>query len=297
MPKIIQFLHTQVEATPLKNSNDMFISWNNNKKHRRKFICQNGKALINDIIVEKELVFWGEWEAQSSIKKLQNNTRRYPKFLNYPFIDLSVASKTHNTDPYIFGTNFRYIVCLQRYFVNILRKLDAGDIILFGSCIDKNFCLDTVFVISDKIIPYNQETIHKFKENSDTRGQFYEVSVVPMITKSKHSSKQDEEDNCKIDDQIYKLYFGVNYEQRENYNNIFSFVPVKVLDANNEFNYIFQQPIIDFSWIAKTKTQGINVYECGQDEIESFWNEVVKQVKAQGLELGISFKTPQLRNQ
>ena len=45
MPKIIQFLHTSVEATP-ENSNESVIEWNNNKDHRRKFILSKGNVSI-----------------------------------------------------------------------------------------------------------------------------------------------------------------------------------------------------------------------------------------------------------
>lgn len=70
MPTIVQFLHTAQEATP-NNESDNIIPWNNNDSHRRKFILSSGKyAGINNEQVESELVFWGEWEAQSEIVRV-----------------------------------------------------------------------------------------------------------------------------------------------------------------------------------------------------------------------------------
>ena len=87
--RIVQFHHTGKEAIPVDNSNKM--GWNNNVNHARKFIKSNG-TFINtngELVGDKELTFWGEWEAQSNFKRLNNNKLRYPKFLHTPYLDPS----------------------------------------------------------------------------------------------------------------------------------------------------------------------------------------------------------------
>lgn len=138
MPKIIQFLHTAQEATPI-NESDNIIPWNNNDTHRRKFILSEGKYVVsNDEQVERALVFWGEWEAQSEIERINIGNLNPPNYLNRPFINPTFPNRTHNTDPYVFGENFRYIICKQGYFHNVLTNLEPSSIILFGSSINKN---------------------------------------------------------------------------------------------------------------------------------------------------------------
>ena len=76
MPRIIQFLHTAVEATP-NEINDRIIPWNNHKDHRRKFILSQGRYVKDDNAENDDLTFWGEWEAQSNIEKLRNTKKTF----------------------------------------------------------------------------------------------------------------------------------------------------------------------------------------------------------------------------
>lgn len=39
----------------------------------------------------------------------------------------------HNTDPFVFGENFYYTNCKQQRFYRILRTLNNGSIIIYGS--------------------------------------------------------------------------------------------------------------------------------------------------------------------
>ena len=84
MPKIIQFLHTALEAGP-QSENDAFIPWNNYETHRRKFLKSPGKYINNQgSEIDGELTFWGEWEPQSQIIKLKNQQEIFPKIFEYP---------------------------------------------------------------------------------------------------------------------------------------------------------------------------------------------------------------------
>ena len=141
----LQFLHPGAEHDPTpKNSNS--ISWNT-KNHKRKFIKDPGQYLENNICKDSDLVFWGEWKPQSNV--LQNLTQidnTYPKYLYQPYYSiLSNEQGLQNTDPFVFGDQFHYVCCQQ--IRKSLRFLDRGSVILFGSCINKQFVLDTVFVV------------------------------------------------------------------------------------------------------------------------------------------------------
>lgn len=292
MPKIIQFLHTAQEATPI-NDLDNIIPWNNYDTHRRKFILSNGK-FVNDKneLEENELVFWGEWEAQSEIEKINNGNPNPPNFLNIPFINPAVPNRTHNTDPYVFGKNFRYIICKQGYFHNVLTNLEPNSIILFGSSINGDFCLDTLFVVSKEMSNYTINTIENlFPLNN--RGQYYHASVNPIYDEFEYNRNAQNEDFCRINDQrIYSYYKSVNFEERHNYNDVYSFVPCKLY---NQRNFTFRQPPIKLDFIKGNQKQGVNSKECTTDEIIKYWNDIVNQIKRNELIKGTYFKTPELK--
>lgn len=295
MPKIIQFLHTAVEAEPV-SVNDSIIPWNNHDSHRRKFLLSQGKYVANnEIESESKLVFWGEWEAQSDVVRISKSNNIPPRYLNTPFINPSVSNRTHNTDPNVFGTRFKYIICKQTFFHNLLTNLESKSIILFGSCINGNFCLDTVFVVSEIQNNYNLKTIERLFPR-EKRGQYYHASVNPIYDDTNYNQDINEEDSCRISDQNdYTYYESVDFTDKEKYNGIFSFVPCKQFDSEKQSNYIFRQPILNLDFIKGKQTQGINSKDCTESEIEDYWKEIARQVEECGLEKGTFFKTPERR--
>lgn len=294
MPRIIQFLHTAVEAIP-NEINDRIIPWNNHKDHRRKFILSEGKYIKGSKEENGDLTFWGEWEAQSNIERLQNTRSHLPILLNRPFLDPRVPSRTHNTDPYVFGQNFRYIVCKQGYS-EILRNLEPFSLILFGSSINKKFCLDTVFLVSKEIQKYSFNNI---EEVFSQRNQYYYASVNPLYDNTKFNYKVDKEDSCRIEtEKEYSFYKGVNYGKKDEYEGIYSFTPCKKYNSEKESDYIFKQPIIDLDFISGNQTQGLNACngrDFSKNEIVNYWNKIVEQIEEVGLLRGTNFKTPELK--
>jgi len=292
---IIQFPHPGVEAAPDVDSPNV-TAWNNGPFHKRKFIKQRGAIIEKGKVQEEELVFWGEWEAQSGVKEIKNSHRRLPRYLHTPFLNPSVPDKLHNTDPNVFGKRFRYIVCKQ-HNSPILRTLSPGSIVLFGSSINGEFGLDTVFVISDVFMGYNSTNIQMLKDHELTSGQYFYTSVLPMYEDT-NSTETDEEYNCRIRDGIeYRLYTGVTYEEREKYGGVYSFVPCKTFDSASESSYIFRQPKIELPGIISgSQTRGFKSTEVSLRESVSMWNQVKDQVENQKLNLGISFTNPPLRN-
>lgn len=296
MPKIIQFLHTAFEAIP-KNENDVSIPWNNFETHRRKFIKSPGKYVNEqELEIDEELSFWGEWEPQSQIIKMKNDKKYLPKYLNIPFINPSVPNRTHNTDPYVFGKHFKYIICKQRAFHKVLTNLEENSLILFGSCIDKKFCLDTLFVVSRTQINYNISTIENlFPINR--RGSYYHASVNPIYDDTNYNMNINEEDSCRIDEKFtYRFYESVDYIERDKYNGLYSFVPVKIYNQERESSYVFKQPAIHLDFIENMQTQGINSKTCYLNEITGYWEKIAEQIEEFGLKKGTWFKTPELVN-
>lgn len=305
---IIQFPHPGVEAKPA-NEHDNTIGWNNEATHRRKFLKSKGKLVTLDNLGQEQeiehgsLSFWGEWEAQSHITRLgvgmdgYLSNPRNPRFLNEPFLDISVADRAHNTDPYIFGNKFRYAVCRQRHCRNILPNLEAGSIILFGSSIGEQFRLDTVFVVSNNIKSFTRRDIED--ENStkfDRKTQYFHASLKPICG---NTFNDNDEGNAAAANDLntfrFRYYEGAMFPEREQYNGMYSFVPCKRIEnAGNLNEYAFVQPIINIEGIIQPlQNQGINstiVY--GLEGSFSIWQEVKKQVTAQGLLLGTWFATP-----
>jgi hypothetical protein len=293
MPTIVQFLHTSEEAKP-GNPHDTLIEWNNNDTHRRKFIVSEGRWVKPDGEEEGcKLNFWGEWEAQSNIIPIKKGNLKPPNYFNFPYLNPSITNKTHNTDPNVFGRNFKYVICKQATFHNILTHLKPNSIILFGSCINDKFCLDTVFVVSDKIVNYDLLSIERiFKE----RGIYYYASIFPIYGNTNYNLTVAKQESCRIENQntIYTYYESVSYLERDRFNNMYSYVPCKVYEPEKWMNSLFIQPEIDLDFIKHKQTQGINSKECTIDEIISYWKEIDQQIDKKKLIKGTYFKNPPL---
>jgi hypothetical protein len=273
MPSIIQFLHTAEEASP-SSINSNIIQWNNSKNHKRKFILSKGKHIIDNMLKEDKLVFWGEWEAQSKIIKLKNQLPYLPKYLNQPFLDNSFENKIHNTDPYVFGKHFKYLICQQKTN-ELLRKLEPYSMILFGSNINNKFCLDTIFIVSDNSKTYKTNSLESV---FNYKNQYYYASVQQLENNRNNTE--------------YRFYKGVQYDNRRKYSGIYSFVPSKIYTPNSEHAYIFKQPEINLDIINHKLTKGINSSNnrnFTRKEIAHYWNEIAKQIEELSLLRGVEF--------
>lgn len=290
---IVQFLHTGKE--PSINENSKSLAWNNNANHARKFIKSNGIYIgkKGEVVENTDLTFWGEWEAQSEFDSLKNDKQYYPKHLHKPYIDPSEPHRVHNTDPYIFGSCFRYIICMQPTFHKTLSNLKENSIILFGSSINKEFCLDTVFVVSKTMQKYTFANANEtFGEN---KGQYYHASVLPLCG-TLRGEIADEVKSCGAGstEKEYTYYEGVTHENKNEYKNIYSFSPCKNYNQEKESSYVFKQPKIDLDVINHNKSQGVKSTACSLDEITHYWNEISLQIENQNLLKGVHFNSPKL---
>ena len=295
MPKIIQFLHPSQEALPI-NVDDKIIQWNNFVTHRRKFLLSSGEYINhNGELKVDDLTFWGEWEPQSEIIKITNPKPYFPNYLNLPYLDPSVPERTHTTDPYVFGQNFKYFICRQHSNRHILKNIEPDSIILFGSSINFKFCLDTLFVVSKNRIKYSSKNMNEMFP-IDKRGQFYYACIDPIFGNSLCNPEVEEEDNCRANkNEEFVCYESLNFDEVKQDGKIYSFVPSKLYDKDNIRNSVFGQPEIKLDFIQSAQTMGINSKECTIEEIQEYWNEIAKQIENQNLLKGTKFKTPPMR--
>lgn len=232
MPTIIQFFHPGSEHGH-DRGNKYHKSWNEDG-HRRKFISATGDYIGTDnkLNTNKEIMFWGEWEPDSKVKEFYeyDNIGKLPRFLHFPYIRSKLpipnpqpCNKKHwqNTDPFVFGDNFKYAICLQgrKYCDYRICNLEAGTIIIFGSLFkgENGICrlmkVDTVFVVSNETIDRNALFIMKNDNLSENDKLYFKISF-----RMAFPSNEDYPN-------INKIYSGVKYEDREKYNGLFSFVP------------------------------------------------------------------------
>ena len=141
-------------------------AWNVSDRHRRKYLIaptrfaipvgSNGRFMLRDA---HEATFWGEWEPPSDAVALGDALPGAAKFCHRPLLELPAPPRSQNTDPWVFGKTMRYSICLQAS-APILRELDPGDLVLFGSvqkgAEEWDFALDTVFVVDERY-PYSKD--------------------------------------------------------------------------------------------------------------------------------------------
>ena len=129
---LVQFTHPGKEHEP---DDGLLKRWNKRPRpHKRKFLKQNGRYLAGGKVAEGKVLFWGEWEPESTVeRKIDEPILRGPRFIYEPYYVVPRSyNGLENTDPFVFGEQFHYTVCKQRTFTQ-LRHLLPGSVILFGS--------------------------------------------------------------------------------------------------------------------------------------------------------------------
>lgn len=253
----------------------------NVRTHGRKFMKVAGRWREDGEISRQEqqadLMFWGEWEPESlTIRRFPRSTSGMPLFLQLPFWVPPPAHKwRQNTDPYIFGTRFRYSNCLQNSKKGPLRtqRLAAGSIILFGSTLFGEFVLDTVFVVaSGQTMAYDLlPSLHK-----DDITFHAVVAEVLYRTPGQRTLR-------------HRLYSGAT--PATPINGMFSFFPCLPYD---EVSHGFARPRISLpGFVNPKKRQGAKFKPIvSLDEGRQVWKHVVEQVRKQDLLIGVYAETP-----
>jgi hypothetical protein len=273
----VQFIHPGGEHRP---DPDGMKSWNCGS-HRRKFLTSRGRYSDDSHVQEGEIVFWGEWEAESRVvKRYDEPVPDGPHFLYEPFfVEPEEYEDRQNTDPFVFGDQFHYTGCLQhtRRGETQLRRLTPGSVVLFGSCVRKSrFVIDTVIVVANYIDHSAQD--YRDKVTGAVSSTYFRVTVAPWYGNLSATSRQ-----------VHRLYFGATYER--NVEGMFSFFPCRPRDkAPNGFA---RPEIFIPDRITRNLTQGKKIARLTSGpQAKNLRDKVVTQVLKQGLLLGLRAELP-----
>jgi len=305
MPSIVQFYHPGSEHGHdfIQKNNKYYKKWNKGE-HKRKFIINNGNFIENGKKNDGKMLFWCEWEPTSlveslNVPKITLSHEKFPEYLHYPFlpsigrINEFQEKNYQNTDPFIFGDSFKYSICRQDS-CTLLKDLEKGSLIIFGSHVNKRFVIDTIFVVLESI-KYNSA----LDKELEKYGLYTEI-VMKMACMEK--LKQDNNLNR-------TLYIGATYEK--SINGMFSFVPAKKYEGkklgfsrivmpdefyevkNNRINKYFSNWKINYknSPIYEGKNTGIKETYTTIDEIKYFWNFLSDFISKDFI-LGYNFEMP-----
>jgi hypothetical protein len=274
--RLVQFIHPGGEHEP-DDGNEKH--WNTGE-HKRKFLRNRGQYVSGDApdhLVTDDLLFWGEWEPESTvIRRIGNPVEHGPHYIYEPYYGAVPTTWAQNTDPFVFGDSFLYSNCKQTttHGLTQLAMLGQGSVILFGSCIARSrFVVDTVFVVDRwvKFYPPNYE-MEVAEHISKT---FADVTLSRI---AHHTATP------------FTLYFGATHAHRVG--EMFSFFPC-VPDGQDERG--FARPTIELpGQITNNLSQGKKMtIQADLPAMKACWDEVVRQVTKEGLMLGVTAEVPE----
>jgi len=238
--------------------------WNDELKHYRKFIKCGGQYLtdLNSKPLSSPLYFWGEWEGHSIFTPLESEK---PNGIHEPFHSFGNIGRM-NTDPYVYGTDFKYATCSQ---TGKLKDLSPDSLVFFGTTTDKGFELDTVFVVK------SHETAESvFKTSAAAYSDTYKGQTLARLGETYLGPNYST---------YKKIYRSLTWWDNQSY---FSFVPCRM-------NYLKQPskvvlPIPPFS----RQKVGHPYSHLDRYDHNSLWESVVDEILNQGFFLGILLTEP-----
>ncbi len=253
--------------------------WNNDI-HYRKFI-QHDSYFVNGLgdlsPTQEALYFWGEWEGYSFFKPFSKTDYRILPNGLHKLFHSTVIRGLQNTDPYIYGEDFKYCVCKQK---GQLTSLVLDDLILFGTVLPKlgRFYIDTVFVIKSHDISSNVQMTsgaqysQVYKE--ETLEQLNEYLKTPTFTNNN------------------RVYHSKTWWDDKDY---FSFVPCKLSYDNIGFERLFIELSNQTFQLSSNPTGKSFLSNCPLST-KDLWKEIVRISIEQGFVLGIKFDEPIFNN-
>ncbi|MGH9227957.1 MAG: hypothetical protein ACRD07_04345 [Acidimicrobiales bacterium] len=261
----------------------------NTGPHRRKFLLSPGRFLADAVRQrEDELVFWGEWEAQSRIVARWRAQPGLPTVLHAPWwAPPELDGERQNTDPWVFGDHFLYSNCKQHTNnkpdrrASALQRLPVGSMILFGSGRGTRFVIDTVFVVGTVVGTFEPLAA---VDHLPVDEAFTTCTLEPLAGYAPHVAAS-----------TYTLYAGATIDDRVD--GMFSFVPCRVYrDAQARF----ARPAIDLPGAVNPANGRSPRGATAGDrrpigEVVAAWHAVAEQVRHADLHLGIRFETPPRR--
>jgi hypothetical protein len=209
-----------------------------------------------------------------------------PRFIYEPYYVVPKSyDELQNTDPFVFGDEFHYTLCRQSRAR--LRHLSPGSVILFGSCKNHAFVLDTVFVV-DRWIDHTRSNYRSVLAGKISQ-VYQEVTISPMYQEPCATSK-----SCAPAGSLetWRLYFGASYDKP--LRDMYSFFPCQLYDAKSTG---FVRPRVSLPGVITDKlNMGVKLtyLEC-LDDMKLIWGKVVKQVEEQGSAFGVYAEMPERR--
>ena len=251
------------------------MDWNRGE-HARKFLRSEARYLHAGTERSGPIAFWLELEPQSRVVRTFPRDGVGPRWLHEPEWQVPRhLSLLRNTDPMVFGERFLYSNCRQMRNRK-LRELAPGSLILFGSKVRSEFVLDTAFVVG------SSELYGRHSANSISVEPFVRAVVFdPLARERGLREDQSPED-------LFRLYRSRTYDERPG--GPYSFVPCRPDGPNAAF----ARPAIrlDTRWIEPNLAMGAKATEASAAEIVELWDQVVQQVRAQGLARAVHLDAP-----
>jgi hypothetical protein len=189
-----------------------------------------------------------------------------------------------NTDPFVFDGPFIYCICQQPARPS-LRKLAHGDIILFGSHLEGEFLLDTVFVVSSSE-PYRPGA----QVPASAPGSFRAATDWPLSGGIRTGGCAGAVAPCATSETL-TFYQGATVDRRVR--GMFSFAPAIITsDSVRSFRRRSLKPIGALAnCISPGLSQGLKISDLSEAASSAAWTQVVQVVRDEHLALGIAFAT------
>lgn len=265
----VQFPHPGGEHRP----RGRVMDWNRGP-HARKFLKATGEYVLDGQLKAGPLVFWGEWEPQSQIvKTFPDGGPGYPRRLHEPYWEVP-RHRLHlqNTDPLVFGDRFLYSNCRQARNRK-LRELAPGSLVVFGSKHQREFVVDTVFVVSDEAEDFFGASASEVADDEWARAVVFD----PLGRSPKAAHEE------------FRLYRGRTHAEVPS--GPFSFVPCR---PYTDADAAFARPVLRLQrkWINPNLAMSAQTTAAREAEIGQLWQEIVEQVVEAGLALAVRLDRP-----
>ena len=299
--RIAQFMHPGAEFHV--NRNQVQVSWNTGRHHRRLLRHTGEYVDGNNAAHEGDLCFWNEYEAPTIATAITQTHTGYDYAHHYHRIVTPIPPLPNrpvhpdqeccsNTDPCVFGQTFKYSNC-QQVPNGDLWNLPQGSLILFGSHHAGLFYLDTVFVTGDAGIQYSVPISNPLPFTTSN-----EYKTVTLDNLTPHRNKR----GVNIDK--FMFYRGklpsVNGAGQVAEDDMFSFTPARGFNSTNynerckidlaALNARFQRVNgwRNFSLMLPQKHKMI-VLNAAQGDVVAVWQAVRNEVIRSSFMLGYHF--------
>ena len=280
------------------------VFWNRSYHHRRLVRHRGGYVDKCGVFHESgDLCFWTEWEAETIATEtcIPSNPleAQYIHEVICPARAMPIGVRGNgcracdsptNTDPCVFGKNFKYCFCRQTgRDANWLRHLMPGSLIVFWSQRNDDehqyFCLDTVFVVGNEIKDYLTGSASKIK--CSTAYNNLTLDRLPVGGEA-------------------TFYRGVAFEEELN-KPVYSFTPAKIygqkdyakrcfftIDDVNILNAIINKDagkdLFNVRAIRRSSAVDVSV-----DCVKTIWQKIKDITISKGFVLGVGFDWPMER--